>query len=144
MIGAPPRAVRASQGGGMTVELVVLTPVVVLFALVAIALGRYQSARQEVTDAAHAGAEAASVVAAPGQASASATDASTSALRQQPHMCQDPLVRTDTSSFVPGGFVRVNVSCQVQLSDLLVPGLPGTVHVEVTQSAPIDPFRVVR
>ena len=127
----------------MTVELAVLAPVLFLFVLVAVGLGRFEGARQEVADAAHAGADAASVVRGAAQAAGAAAQASSAALRDQAHMCVRPSVVTDTSSFVPGGSVRVTVDCHVDLADLLVPGLPGSVAVSATETAPIDPYRVV-
>lgn len=128
----------------MTAELVVLTPVVVLFALLAVGLGRYQAARQEVTDAAHAGAEAASIAAGSSGAGSAAQETAMAALGSQAHMCHSPIVTTDVSSFGSGGSVRVTVICHVDLSDLLVPGFPGGVSVTSMQVAPIDPFRMVR
>lgn len=132
------------ERGSMTVELVVLVPVLVLFTLVAVGLGRYEGARQEVVDAAHAGAEAASLVPSAGQAGSVAQATALSELRGQPHMCPDPVVTTDVSAFVAGGSVRVSISCRVNLADLLVPGFPGGATVVATQSAPIDPYRVVQ
>ncbi len=127
----------------MTVELVVLAPVIVLFALLAVGLGRLEQARQELSDAATAGAEAASVVPAAGQAGAAASDTVAPAVTGQSHVCADPLVSTDTSAFVPGGSVSVTVECQVELSDLLVPGLPGSISVSSTERAPVDPYRAM-
>lgn len=138
------RARPVAELGSMTAELVVLVPVVVLFALLAVGLGRYQGARQEVVDAAHAGAEAASLVPSAGQAGPAAETTATAELEGQAHMCPAPVVTTDVSAFAAGGSVRVTVSCHVSLSDLLVPGFPGGATVVATQSAPIDPFRVVR
>jgi Flp pilus assembly protein TadG len=135
---------RDRDRGSLTVELVVLAPVLSLFALLATGLGRYEGARQEVVDAAHAGAEAASLVAAPAQAPSTAETTAVAALLSQAHMCPDPVVATDTSAFIGGGWVRVTVTCHVLLSDLFVPGLPGRAVVVATQTAPVDPYRVVR
>jgi Flp pilus assembly protein TadG len=129
------------QRGSMTVELVVLAPVVVLFALMAVGLGRVEQARQELADAAHAGAEAASLVPVAGQASDAAAAAASPAVAGQAHVCAVPQITTDTSAFAPGGIVRVTVTCNVELSGLLLPGLPGTISLESTQSAPVDPYR---
>jgi Flp pilus assembly protein TadG len=125
----------------MTAELVVLAPVVLLFALMAIGLGRVEQARQELADAAQAGAEAASHVPTAGQATQAATDAATPAVAGQVHVCASPQVSVDTSAFEPGGTVRVTVACRVELSDLLVPGLPGSISLDATDGAPIDPYR---
>jgi len=129
------------QGGSMTAELVILAPLVVLFALMAVGLGRIEQARQELSDAAHAGAEAASLVPTAAQASQAATDATSPAVAGQPHVCAHPGVSTDISSFQRGGAVRVTVVCHVELSDLLVPGLPGSITLSSTQGEPVDPYR---
>lgn len=141
---SPSTGGRRGERGSLTAELVVLAPVVVLFALLAVGLGRYQAARQEVTDAAHAGGEAASLAAAAAGAGAAAQETATAALGSQLHMCRSPIVTTDVSNFGSGGSVRVTVVCHVDLSDLLVPGFPGEVSVTATQVAPVDPFRMVR
>jgi hypothetical protein len=130
------------QAGSMTVELVLLAPVVVLFAMVAVGLGRVEQARQELVDAAHAGAEAASV-ASPGQAPVVAANVAWPVVAQQSHVCDNPSVATDTSTFGPPGRVEVTVACRVALSDLLIPGMPGFISLQATQSAPVDPYRAV-
>jgi Flp pilus assembly protein TadG len=132
------------EPGSMTVELVVLTPVLVLFALLGVAFGRYELAREAVIGAARAAAEAASVVASPSQAEPAASSAAAPGVEGLGHACTALTVETDVSDFVPGGSVRVTVSCQVSFSDLLVPGVPGSTVVRVVQTAPIDPYRSVQ
>ncbi|MHB8328485.1 MAG: TadE/TadG family type IV pilus assembly protein [Acidimicrobiales bacterium] len=134
---------RPREGGSLTAELVVLAPVVALFALVAVGLGRYELAHQEVIDAARAAAEAASVVSSPADAESAAGDAVSPTLQGQRRMCSSYEVSTDAAAFAPGGFVKVTVSCRVALTDLLVPGFPGSVPVQATQTAPVDPYRWV-
>jgi hypothetical protein len=131
------------ERGSMTAELAILAPVVALFALMSLGLGRYVSARQEVADAARAAAQAASVVASPSQAQGAAATTVTDEVSNQSRMCVNPVVAADTSNFTAGGEVRVSVTCTVDLSDLLVPGVPGSVRVTSTQVAPIDPYRSV-
>jgi Flp pilus assembly protein TadG len=129
------------SGGSLTVELVVLTPVVFVFVLSALALGRFELAREQVVSAARAGAEAASVVPSPGEAEPAAVNAVAPIIGDRSHTCAQLSVSTDTADFVPGGSVRVVVSCQIDFTDLLVPGFPGHAVVQETVSAPIDPFR---
>ncbi|MGH9920793.1 MAG: TadE/TadG family type IV pilus assembly protein [Nitrososphaerales archaeon] len=128
----------------MTVELVLLAPVLVMFALFAVGLGRYELAREEVVGAARAAAEAASVVGSPGQAQLAANSAADPGLQGLGDTCKGLQVETDTNDFVPGGFVTVTVSCHVSFSYLLIPGLPGAAVVKAVQTAPIDPFRSVQ
>ncbi len=129
--------------GSMTVELVLLVPIVVVFALLAVGFGRYELARQQVIGAARAGAEAAAVVASPSDAQPAAQSAATPGIESLGHDCVELEVGTDTARFEPGGFVRVSVTCHVAFSDLLVPGLPGSAVVSAVQTAPIDPYRSV-
>jgi Flp pilus assembly protein TadG len=132
-----------SVRGSLTVELVVLTPVVALFVLVALAFGRYSLAREQVVGGARAAADAAAVAASPSQAQQAATAAALPVL-QSSHSCIDPSVTVDSASFAPGAIVRVSVSCHVQFSDLAVPGFPGSATLQATQAAPIDPYRSIQ
>ena len=137
------RTQTATEAGSVTVEAVVLVPVVMIFVLLAVAFGRFELARDDVIGAARAGAEAAALVASPSQAQNAAYAAALPALTGAGDPCIDPSVRTKTDDFVPGGIVSVTVTCSVDTSDLSVPGLPATEIVTVTQTAPIDPYRAV-
>jgi Flp pilus assembly protein TadG len=132
------------QWGSMTVELVLLTPVLMLFILLAIGAGRYELAREQVVGAARSGAEAASVVPGPYEAQPAAESAVASDLAGVDNTCGSVQALTDTTEFRPGGSVRVTVRCRIDFGSLLVPGLPGSTTVTVTRSAPIDPYRSVQ
>jgi hypothetical protein len=127
----------------MAVELVVLTPAVFLIALAVLAFGRDSESRQLVVEASRAGAEAAAVQPSAASADAGAAESAVVGIFDRAHICARPSVITDTSHFYPGGYVSVTVVCQVNLSDLAVPGLPGTVTVQSSATAPIDPYRSV-
>jgi Flp pilus assembly protein TadG len=130
--------------GSLTVELVVLTPVIVLFVLTALAFGRFELAREQVIGAARAGAEAASVAPSAGAAQPAAVAAAMPMVTDGAHSCTQVHVVADTENFVPGGSVRVAVSCQISFGDLLIPGVPGHAEVSAVVSAPIDPFRSIQ
>jgi Flp pilus assembly protein TadG len=132
------------ESGSLTVELVVTAPVVALFALLGLALGRYELAREQMIDAARAGAQAASVSENAGDAVAAATSAATPVMAEHADACPSPAIATDTGAFRAGGSVRVTISCRVPVSDLGIPGLPGAMFVDVTETAPIDTYRVVQ
>jgi Flp pilus assembly protein TadG len=132
------------QAGSFTVELVILTPVVMVFVLLALALGRFEMAREQVVGAARAAAEAAAVVPSAAQAQPAALAAALPIVANQAHACAQLNVSTDTSDFVPSGSVRVVVTCQISFADLLVPGMPGHAEVQAEETAPIDPFRSVQ
>ena len=129
--------------GSLTVELVILIPVFVVFALTVIGCGRLVQARQQAVEAARAGAEAAAVTSNPASASWAAAANAVVGPYGSVHSCTHGSVRTDTADFVPGGEVTVTVSCVVELSDVLIPGMPGSISVTAVQSAPVDPYRSV-
>jgi len=133
----------ADDRGSLVVELVVLTPVLMVVALAVTAFGRVAEARQQVIEAARAGAEAAAVEPDPSSAQAASVVDAAVGTSDPAQTCAARQVLTDTSHFYPGGFVTVTVVCQVPLADLSVPGLPGSTTVRATSTAPIDPYRSV-
>lgn len=129
------------QRGSATVELLVLVPVVIVFASFVVALGRYEVVRAEVAGAARAGAEAAAEAPTPSAAVAAARQAAPAAVDAASAVCRNVAVSTDIEAFEPGGSVVVTVRCTVPLSDLAVPGLPGSASTTSTVRAPIDTYR---
>ena len=129
--------------GSLIVELVILIPVFMVFTLVIIGCGRMVQARQQAVEAARAGAEAAAIM----QTQASASRAASASAVLGPygsiHSCTDESVRTGTAHFAPGGEVTVTVTCVVDLSDVFIPGMPGSISVTAAQSAPLDPYRSI-
>jgi Flp pilus assembly protein TadG len=133
----------ASDRGSLTVELVILTPVLLLVVLVVVAFGRVAEADQQVVEAARAGAQVASVQP---NGSAAQTDAEREAAVETAdpsRTCAVRTVVTDVSHFVPSGYVTVTVACRVPLADLSLPGVPGSTTVQASSTAPIDPYRSV-
>jgi Flp pilus assembly protein TadG len=129
--------------GSLTVELVVLTPVLFLMALTVLIFGRVSESHQQVVNAATAGAEAAAILPDPTSAQAGASIDAAVDVAGQAHTCLRSQVSTDVSHFYPGGFVSVTVQCQVALADISVPGVPGSMVVRASATAPIDPYRSV-
>ncbi len=131
------------EQGSLTVELVVLTPVLLLMVLVVVAFGRVAEARQQVVEAARAGAEVASVQRNGWGAQVAADRDATIGSSNRTGTCAGRTVTTDVSHFYPGGYVTVTVACRVPLADLAWPGVPGSTTVRATSTAPIDPYRSV-
>ena len=129
--------------GSLIVELVILLPVFVVFTLVLIGCGRMVQARQQAVEAARAGAEAAAIMQTPASASWAASATAVIGPYGSIHSCTHGSVRTDTADFAPGGEVTVTVTCVVDLSDVFIPGMPGSISVTAAQSAPVDPYRSI-
>ncbi|MGD0394928.1 MAG: TadE/TadG family type IV pilus assembly protein [Acidimicrobiales bacterium] len=125
------------------VELTVMAPILFALALSTLVFGRVSEARQEVVEASRAGAQAAAVQPDPSSAQLGAADSAVVGLFNDSHICAHPLISTDVSHFYPGGYVTVSVACQVSLSDLSAPGIPGSTTIRASTTAPIDPYRSV-
>jgi Flp pilus assembly protein TadG len=139
-----PTAHDVSEEGSLTVELLALTPVLFLLVLVVMIFGRVAVARQQVVEAARAGAEAAAVQSGSTSAQSAAAQLAVTDLVDQLKICATNHVTVDTSHFAPGGSVTVAVTCNVDLSDVSVPGLPGSTTLQSSATAPIDPYRSVQ
>jgi Flp pilus assembly protein TadG len=129
--------------GSLTVELVVLTPVLLVVALVTLVFGRITEARQQVVEASRAGAEAAAILPTVGTAQWVGAINAVINLIGRTHTCAHVSIVTDTSRFVAGGVVTVHVTCTVLLADIAFPGVPGSTVVQASATAPLDPYRSV-
>ncbi len=129
--------------GSLTVELVVLAPVLFVVVLVSLVFGRVTEARQQVVEAARAGAEAAAILPTVGTAQWVGSINSAIDLIGRSHTCAHATISVDTSHFVPGGYVTAHVTCLVRLADIGFPGMPGSTTVTASATAPLDPYRSV-
>jgi Flp pilus assembly protein TadG len=134
---------RPERGaGGESLELVIITPAVVLVILVCIALGRFSLGTSKVDQAAQVAARAAALQHDPTTARDAARSEATASLAESGSTCRDlRIVLDDTGFNVPAGApatVGVTVRCTVDWSDLTLPGWPGTRDVEATATSPLD------
>ena len=130
----------SGERGTMTVELVLLTPV--LFALLAfiVGLGRAADARGQLTGAVRDAARAASLAANPEAARTAARDTALADLQSANLHCRQPQIDTDTSQFTAGGQVTVTIRCSLDLAQLVLSGLPGRSTLTATSTAPLDTY----
>jgi Flp pilus assembly protein TadG len=132
------------DAGNAALELVVLAPVLLFVLGLIIAAGRTSMAQGAVEAAARDAARQASISLNPVAAQAAAQSSASAALSQDDLKCT-PVVNVDTSQFsVPVGepaTVTATVTCTVRLSDLLVPGLPGSQTLTARFTSPLDPYR---
>lgn len=129
------------ERGSAAVELVLLTPLLVLVFLVVVAFGLLADARLVVADAAHQAARAASLARTEKDARVQAEQAAGAALREAGASCTRPSVRLSTGGLAPGSTVTARVSCTVNLAGLTGTGLPGHVPLKGTAFSVVDSFR---
>lgn len=108
--------------------------------------GRVAIASSSMSDVAGDAARDASIARNAGQAQQLAHASAVSSLTKQGlHCVGGPRVSVDTSGFsAPAGSpanIQVDVTCVVSLSDVGIPGLPGSRTLTDHASSPLDPFR---
>ncbi|WP_232422876.1 TadE/TadG family type IV pilus assembly protein [Cellulosimicrobium cellulans] len=127
------------------IEAVIGVPAVIFFIGLIIAAGRMAVAEQAVDAAAAEAARAASIARTQVQANEDAMTWASASLANQGLQCTSRNVEVDTGGFAapPGtpASVSATVTCVVRLSDLAVPGLPGSRTITATMTSPIDTYR---
>lgn len=138
---------RARRVGGehgfATLEIIILTPVLLAFVLLVVGFGRVTHGRQLVAQAAAAAARAAALDNSPGQAQADARREAADTLSQAGISCRSVHADVDTSAFHPGGQVRVTITCITSLADLTVVGFPGAKTLSASAVAPLEAHREI-
>lgn len=131
--------------GSAAIETVVIVPAFLLFVLLIVYAGRVAVTRQAVQAAAAEAARSASLARSAGQAQSDGAGGAAASLHNQGLTCQSQQVRIDASGFAaPVGTpaqVTATVTCEVDLSQLTLPGLPGTRTITATMTSPIDTYR---
>lgn len=132
-----------TDDGAVTAEITLLTPLLVMvLVFVAVVIHRGVDARIRIDDVAHQAARAASIERTPAASVAAAHATAASALSSAGLACRSLTVNTVTGGLQPGGTVSVTVSCDVDLGDALVLGVPDR-HLSASAIEPIDTWRSV-
>jgi len=125
----------------MTMELALLTPVLVLLFLFLVLVGRLVNVQSQLDGAARDGARAASVARSEGDAQAFAVEAVEQSLGDATFCEGGAQTEVDLGDWGPGGQVTVTVTCQTDLTGLELVPFAGNPEKTGTASAPIDTYR---
>lgn len=136
---------RRSTRGTASVELAILVPGLVMLLGLMMAGGRVWMARTSVNEAAFSAARSASLQRSAGAAATSAAAAGHRALQTGGLGCVGRTVQVDLAAFaVPVGqpaTISSTVTCTVTFSDLLLPGMPGSLQLTGHGSSALDTYR---
>ena len=139
------RQAHRPERGSAALEAAIGVPAFMLFVALIVLAGRVAITTQAVDSAATASARTASIARTAGDANATARTAAASSLTDQNLRCVSTTVTLDTTGFsAPLGTpatVTATVRCVVNLTDLALPGVPGTKTVTATATSPVDTFR---
>jgi Flp pilus assembly protein TadG len=127
------------------VELVIIVPGLIMILGLLLAGSRIWLSRAVADDAAYSAARAASLARSPGAAQSDGVSQGLAALDRRGLDCRDRRVSVDTSGFAVAvgtpATITASVTCDVDLSDLLVPGLPGSMRLTGSGAAALDTYR---
>ena len=136
---------KGSERGSAVIETVIGVPAFLLFVALIIFAGRMAIAHQAVEAAATSAARSASISRTQGEAAEAASPSASSTLASRGLTCTSTAVSVDTTGFAaPVGTpaqVTATVTCEVDLADLSVPGVPGSKTVTATMRSAIDTYR---
>lgn len=131
------------ERGASSLELVIVAPLLIMFLLLVVGLGRMALARQQVNAAAYDAARAASLERVVPAAAGQGQEAARRALDQRGMSCTSLSVDVDTGDYRSNGQVTAKVTCVAKLSDLALSGLPGSRTYTATATVPIEQWRAV-
>jgi Flp pilus assembly protein TadG len=141
----PVRRRLGSERGSATIEAVIIVPALMVFAGLVLTAGRVTIAHQSVELAAAEAARSASLARSPAEAQTQAAAAASAALDDRRLDCRSRSVVLDTADLSAplgaAGRVTARVVCVVDLSDVAVLGLPGTVTIDARAASPVDRYR---
>ena len=131
--------------GSAVIETVIVVPAFLLFVLLIVAGGRIMLAQQAVQAAAADAARTASISRTQAAAEHAGRAGAAASLTNQGLRCSSEQVSVDTHGFgspvgTPAKIVAT-VTCQVDLFDLTVPGIPGSRRITATMTSPLDTYR---
>ena len=130
------------DNGSVAVEVVLVTPALVVLLLFVVLGGRLTGAQSRVRHAAASAARAASLRGSPGTAAADAVAAARADLERAGIECDGAPAVEVSGTLEPGTRVTVTVRCQVPLRDLGLLGLGSLVHeVSATSAEVVDARR---
>ncbi|MDR6980113.1 Flp pilus assembly protein TadG [Streptomyces sp. 3330] len=138
------RRLRGDEGS-VAIEAAVIVPSLIMFLCLAIAGGRIVTSGSKIDAAAEDAAREASIHRTAAAAQSAAHAAAAESLNDQGITCASTSVSVSTGGLsVPVGqvgTVSVTVTCTVSLSDLLLPGVPGTRTLTSTATSVVDQYR---
>jgi Flp pilus assembly protein TadG len=139
-VGSRSRHSRGARGSA-TAELVLVTPLLILFVLFIVGLGRLSHARAMVNDAAAQAARAATLAYLNPAQAATAQKTASAALAAAGLACATENTSVDTASDHPGGTITVTLTCQVDLATVTAAGFPGSETLRSSFTSPVDRYQ---
>lgn len=129
--------------GAVAVEAALILPALLMIAAVATGSWRISEVKADAQSAAQVAARAGPVASSVGEGIAVGQRVGLAELAGT--RCSKPAIAVDSSDLTlpvgSAGTTSARVSCTIKLSDLLVPGMPGSFHIESVAHSTLDSHR---
>lgn len=135
------RARRRTESGSLAVEMAMVAPGLLLIFGLIFAYGRAAQVNGTLESGTRDAARSVTMARSYDDALERAHVVLLDALKDAPQSCQDSLDLKITGRYEPGEAVTVTAHCTYDLSDLGLPGAPGTLTAESSFTSMLDPYR---
>lgn len=139
------RALPRDERGSLAVEMAMVAPAILLIFGLIFAYGRSAGINGNLEAGTRDAARSATQARSYDEAQQRAEDVVREAIKGTPQDCQDSLeVRlTPYADYLPGAPISVFTTCTYGLSDVGLPGAPGSITAESSFTSMLDPYRRV-
>lgn len=134
-------AARRTEAGSLAVEMAMVAPGLLLIFGLIFAYGRAAQVNGTLESGTRDAARSATVARSYDDALERANAVLLDAMKDAPQSCQNSLDLKITGDYLPGEPVTVTTRCTYDLSDLGLPGAPGTITAESSFTSMLDPYR---
>ncbi len=131
------------ERGSLAVEMAMITPAILLVFGLIFAYGRVSQVNGTLESGTRDAVRSATMARSVDEARDRARAAIRDAIRATPQACQDSVQVDVVGDFVPGEPITLEAECTYGLSDIGLPGAPGTVTAHSSFTSMLDPYRGV-
>ena len=135
------RARVRSEAGSLAVEMAMVAPGLLLIFALIFAYGRAAQVNGTLESGTRDAARSVTMARSYDDAKERANAVLLDAMKAAPQSCQNSLDLRITGDYEPGQPVTVTATCTYDLSDLGLPGAPGTLTAESSFTSMLDPYR---
>jgi len=135
------RCRRRDERGSLAIEMAMIAPGLLLIFGLIFAYGRAAQVNGTLESGTRDAARSVTLARSYDEALDRANAVVLDALSDAPQSCQDSLVLRIVGDYQPGEPVTVSTQCTYQLSDLGLPGAPGTLTAKSSFTSMLDPYR---
>lgn len=135
---------RRDESGSLAVEMAMVAPGILLIFALIFAYGRAAQVNGTLESGTRDAARSVTLARSYDEALDRANAVLLDAIKDSPQSCQDSLDLRIVGDYEPGEPVTVRATCTYQLSDLGLPGAPGTLTAESSFTSMLDPYRGIQ